>query len=136
MHSWPRHKLDCSKAGSPAPPKPGPSLQQTPCPLQDYQGAGAALLLPGAEQRPAEELLTALRKGTHLRKYGRRGSPKYHMFKLSADDKELQWQSSNVGASAAAAAAALAAPRAGAALPARHAFLDAASSRRDGALRR
>eukprot|EP00878_Enallax_costatus_P013317 GHUV01013923.1.p1 GENE.GHUV01013923.1~~GHUV01013923.1.p1 ORF type:complete len:399 (+),score=132.40 GHUV01013923.1:152-1348(+) len=52
-------------------------------------------IFAGAQNRPAEELVTALRKGNHLRKYGRRGKPKTHYFRLSHDDKELVWDSSN-----------------------------------------
>ena len=35
-------------------------------------------------------------QGGYLRKYGRRGKPKLHWFRLSHDDKELLWDSSNV----------------------------------------
>ncbi len=35
-------------------------------------------------------------QGSKLRKYGRRGKPKDHYFRLSPDDRELQWESSNV----------------------------------------
>ncbi len=31
-----------------------------------------------------------------LLKYGRIGSPKYHHFRLSSDDSELQWESKKV----------------------------------------
>jgi hypothetical protein len=75
----------------PQPPEP-PSQR----PSQAFPGS---FTIPGAPARATEEFLTALRKGTSLRKYGRRGSPKYHHFRLSADDKELQWLSSNVSGS-------------------------------------
>lgn len=51
------------------------------------------MVMVGSQQRPAEEVLTALRKGSMLQKYGRRGTPKYHLFRLSQDDTELQWES-------------------------------------------
>lgn len=35
-------------------------------------------------------------QGTTLLKYGRHGAPKYHHFRLSADDAELQWESKGV----------------------------------------
>lgn len=35
-------------------------------------------------------------QGGYLRKYGRYGKPKQHWFRLSHDDKELLWDSSNV----------------------------------------
>jgi hypothetical protein len=35
-----------------------------------------------------------------LQKYGRHGNPKYHFFRLGAEDTELQWESKNVGTSA------------------------------------
>ena len=31
-----------------------------------------------------------------LQKYGRHGTPKYHYFRLSSNDDELQWESKNV----------------------------------------
>eukprot|EP00882_Tetradesmus_deserticola_P030507 GHRQ01034289.1.p2 GENE.GHRQ01034289.1~~GHRQ01034289.1.p2 ORF type:complete len:108 (+),score=47.87 GHRQ01034289.1:28-324(+) len=40
-------------------------------------------------------------QGSYLRKYGRRGKPKTHYFRLSGDDRELLWDSSNVSSSAA-----------------------------------
>ncbi|GFH25126.1 BRX domain-containing protein, partial [Haematococcus lacustris] len=33
--------------------------------------------------------------GTMLQKYGRHGNPKYHYFRVAADDNELQWDSKN-----------------------------------------
>lgn len=38
----------------------------------------------------------SLFQGTMLQKYGRHGNPKYHYFRLAADDRELQWESKNV----------------------------------------
>jgi hypothetical protein len=35
-------------------------------------------------------------QGGYLRKYGRFGKPKQHWFRLSHDDRELLWDSSNV----------------------------------------
>eukprot|EP00879_Flechtneria_rotunda_P024147 GHRR01025593.1.p1 GENE.GHRR01025593.1~~GHRR01025593.1.p1 ORF type:complete len:281 (+),score=105.10 GHRR01025593.1:273-1115(+) len=61
--------------------------------MQDNDPVGA--IIAGALVRPAEELVTALRKGSYLRKYGRRGKPKNHYFRLSNDDRELLWDSSN-----------------------------------------
>lgn len=61
------------------------------------QGIGehelGGVVVTGSQVRPAEELLTALRKGSTLIKYGRRGKPKTHHFRLSADDRELIWDS-------------------------------------------
>jgi len=37
-------------------------------------------------------------QGNKLRKYGRRGKPKDHVFRLSQDLQELQWDSANVSA--------------------------------------
>jgi hypothetical protein len=42
-------------------------------------------------------LAVAVLQGSTLRKYGRRGQPKYHYFKLSQDDYCLQWESKKVG---------------------------------------
>eukprot|EP00983_Pelagomonas_calceolata_P131889 1161819-Pelagomonas_calceolata.AAC.8 len=33
-----------------------------------------------------------------LQKYGRHGNPKYHYFRLGAEDTQLQWESKNVSA--------------------------------------
>jgi hypothetical protein len=35
-------------------------------------------------------------QGSTLQKYGRRGGPKWHHFRLSGDDSNLQWKSANV----------------------------------------
>jgi hypothetical protein len=43
--------------------------------------------------------LLCILQGSYLRKYGRRGKPKTHYFRLSADDRELLWDSSNVSSS-------------------------------------
>jgi hypothetical protein len=50
--------------------------------------------------------LWLLFQGGYLRKYGRYGKPKQHWFRLSHDDRELLWDSSNVSSSRGAAAAA------------------------------
>lgn len=39
-------------------------------------------------------------QGGYLRKYGRYGKPKQHWFRLSHDDRELLWDSSNVSRAA------------------------------------
>lgn len=64
--------------------------------LQGMQDPHEALgiVRAGIQLRPLEEMLTALRKGSTLRKFGRRGGPKFHHFRLSDDDTELQWASS------------------------------------------
>jgi hypothetical protein len=46
--------------------------------------------------------LLSTSQGGYLRKYGRFGKPKQHWFRLSHDDKELLWDSSNVSSSLAA----------------------------------
>ncbi|XP_020530161.1 uncharacterized protein LOC18445808 isoform X3 [Amborella trichopoda] len=46
----------------------------------------------GAE-RDIEQAVTALKKGTHLIKYGRKGKPKFCPFRLSADETSLVWYS-------------------------------------------
>jgi hypothetical protein len=53
--------------------------------------------------------LLLLLQGGYLRKYGRYGKPKQHWFRLSHDDRELLWDSSNVSSSRKAVAAAAAA---------------------------
>eukprot|EP00883_Tetradesmus_obliquus_P007882 jgi/Sobl393_1/18538/SZX64696.1 len=63
--------------------------------MREGEPVGAGAVMAGAHVRPAEELVTALRKGSYLRKYGRRGKPKTHYFRLSGDDRELLWDSSN-----------------------------------------
>ncbi|GAX81426.1 hypothetical protein CEUSTIGMA_g8856.t1 [Chlamydomonas eustigma] len=56
---------------------------------------GGCLFINGfpSGPKPYEEVLTALRKGTMLLKYGRHGNPKSHFFRLSSDDTEVQWES-------------------------------------------
>lgn len=44
-------------------------------------------------ERDVEQAITALKKGTHLLKYGRRGKPKFCPFKLSNDETMLIWYS-------------------------------------------
>jgi hypothetical protein len=48
--------------------------------------------------------LLLMLQGSHLRKYGRRGKPKIHYFRLSDDDQQLLWDSNNVSRKAAEAA--------------------------------
>lgn len=71
------------------------SLQLAVCPRsapsQDLLDEPIGVMRAGSQMRPAEELLTALRKGSTLRKYGRRGAPKFHHFRLSDDETALQW---------------------------------------------
>ncbi|WOL05971.1 hypothetical protein Cni_G14702 [Canna indica] len=43
--------------------------------------------------REVEQAITALKKGAHLLKCGRRGKPKFCPFRLSADEKSLIWYS-------------------------------------------
>ncbi|CAL8464600.1 g4135 [Coccomyxa elongata] len=59
----------------------------TPQPLGNHARA--------ISQRSAEELLTALRKGTDLLKHGRLGKPKMHFFRLADADTLLTWRSAN-----------------------------------------
>eukprot|EP00798_Chlamydomonas_sp_ICE-L_P032379 gene32379-2571_t len=58
---------------------------------------GNALFINGfpSGPKPYEEILTFLRKGSKLEKYGRHGSPKMHYFRLSDNVAELQWDSKN-----------------------------------------
>ncbi|MEW5304415.1 MAG: hypothetical protein WDW36_007026 [Sanguina aurantia] len=65
--------------------------------MQGLSQAGASIFINGfpSGPKPYEEVLTFLRKGTLLQKYGRQGTPKYHHFRLSSDDSELQWESKN-----------------------------------------
>ncbi|KAG2441550.1 hypothetical protein HXX76_003171 [Chlamydomonas incerta] len=58
-----------------------------------YEGGGVFVNGFPSGPKPYEEVLTFLRKGTDLLKYGRIGNPKYHPFRLSNDDLELQWES-------------------------------------------
>ncbi|XP_047080047.1 PH, RCC1 and FYVE domains-containing protein 1-like [Lolium rigidum] len=44
-------------------------------------------------ERDVEQAITALKKGTHLLKYGRRGKPKFCPFRLSNDETMLIWYS-------------------------------------------
>ncbi|BDA49523.1 probable E3 ubiquitin-protein ligase HERC2 at N-terminal half [Coccomyxa sp. Obi] len=59
----------------------------TPQPLGNHPRA--------ISRRSAEELLTALRKGTDLLKHGRLGRPKMHFFRLADADSLLTWRSAN-----------------------------------------
>ncbi|XP_042389347.1 PH, RCC1 and FYVE domains-containing protein 1-like [Zingiber officinale] len=52
------------------------------------QGRAAA-----TAERDIEQAITALKKGTHLLKYGRRGKPKFCPFRLSNDETVLIWLS-------------------------------------------
>ncbi|PNT76172.1 hypothetical protein BRADI_1g45250v3 [Brachypodium distachyon] len=44
-------------------------------------------------ERDVEQAIAALKKGTHLLKYGRRGKPKFCLFRLSNDETMLIWYS-------------------------------------------
>ncbi|KAL0418463.1 UNVERIFIED_CONTAM: PH, RCC1 and FYVE domains-containing protein 1 [Sesamum radiatum] len=45
----------------------------------------------GPVERDIEQAITALKKGAHLLKYGRRGKPKFCPFRLSNDESILIW---------------------------------------------
>ncbi|XP_027343028.1 PH, RCC1 and FYVE domains-containing protein 1-like isoform X2 [Abrus precatorius] len=45
----------------------------------------------GPVERDIEQAITALKKGAHLLKYGRRGKPKFCPFRLSNDESVLIW---------------------------------------------
>ncbi|KAL3634916.1 PH, RCC1 and FYVE domains-containing protein 1 [Castilleja foliolosa] len=45
--------------------------------------------------RDIEQALVALKKGSQLLKYGRKGKPKFYPFRVSNDEKSLIWISSN-----------------------------------------
>ncbi|GFR46259.1 hypothetical protein Agub_g7811 [Astrephomene gubernaculifera] len=62
-------------------------------PVPTQEGGGVYVNGFPSGPKPYEEVLTFLRKGTELLKYGRIGVPKYHPFRLSNDDLELQWES-------------------------------------------
>ncbi|KAF3433430.1 hypothetical protein FNV43_RR24532 [Rhamnella rubrinervis] len=47
----------------------------------------------GPVERDIELAITALKKGAHLLKYGRRGKPKFCPFRLSSDESVLIWYS-------------------------------------------
>ncbi|GMI87372.1 hypothetical protein like AT1G69710 [Hibiscus trionum] len=47
----------------------------------------------GVVERDINQAITALKKGTYLLKYGRRGKPKFCPFKLSNDESKLIWYS-------------------------------------------
>lgn len=47
-------------------------------------------------ERDVGQAITALKKGTHLLKYGRRGKPKFCPFRLSSDETMLIWYSGRV----------------------------------------
>uniref|UniRef100_A0A803MYA4 PH domain-containing protein n=1 Tax=Chenopodium quinoa TaxID=63459 RepID=A0A803MYA4_CHEQI len=49
----------------------------------------------GPVERDIELAITALKKGTNLLKYGRRGKPKFCPFRLSNDESVLVWYSGN-----------------------------------------
>ncbi|KAL8533851.1 hypothetical protein ACS0TY_010034 [Phlomoides rotata] len=51
----------------------------------------ADLQRPSFVERDIEQAITALKKGAHLLKYGRRGKPKFCPFRLSADESTLIW---------------------------------------------
>lgn len=83
-------------------------------------GGGAAAVIAAGPQRccwlPSDHAVSTRNKhrawrcwrllptqGGYLRKYGRFGKPKQHWFRLSHDDKELLWDSSNVSSTAGSA---------------------------------
>lgn len=45
----------------------------------------------GSYERDVEQAITALKKGAHVLKYGRRGKPKFCPFRLSVDESALIW---------------------------------------------
>ncbi|GFQ02894.1 ultraviolet-b receptor uvr8 [Phtheirospermum japonicum] len=47
----------------------------------------------GSVERDIEQAITALKKGAHLLKYGRRGKPKFCPFRLANDESVLIWYS-------------------------------------------
>ncbi|KAK9080767.1 hypothetical protein SSX86_000525 [Deinandra increscens subsp. villosa] len=55
----------------------------------------ADLVSNGNNDRDTEQALIALKKGTHLLKYGRKGKPKFCPFRLSHDASTLIWVSSS-----------------------------------------
>ncbi|GIL48326.1 hypothetical protein Vafri_4613 [Volvox africanus] len=67
------------------------SVDILPCPT--YEGGSVFLNGFSDGPKPYEEVLTFLRKGTDMLKYGRLGAPKSHPFRLSNDMTELQWES-------------------------------------------
>lgn len=48
----------------------------------------------GSSSRDIDKVLVALKKGTQLLKYGRKGKPKFYPFRLSNDESSLIWSSS------------------------------------------
>ncbi|KAG8366334.1 hypothetical protein BUALT_Bualt17G0069000 [Buddleja alternifolia] len=46
---------------------------------------------PSLVERDVDQAITALKKGAHLLKYGRRGKPKFCPFRLSSDESTLIW---------------------------------------------
>ncbi|XP_077235606.1 PH, RCC1 and FYVE domains-containing protein 1-like [Tasmannia lanceolata] len=55
----------------------------------------ADLLSYGNAERDIEKALIALKKGSQLLKYGRKGKPKFYPFRLSNDESSLIWLSSS-----------------------------------------
>ncbi|CAA0822285.1 Regulator of chromosome condensation (RCC1) family with FYVE zinc finger domain [Striga hermonthica] len=51
----------------------------------------ADLQRPSLVERDIDQAITALKKGAHLLKYGRRGKPKFCPFRLSTDETALIW---------------------------------------------
>ncbi|KAL6547123.1 hypothetical protein OROMI_022844 [Orobanche minor] len=51
----------------------------------------ADLQRPTLVERDIDQAITALKKGAHLLKYGRRGKPKFCPFRLSTDESTLIW---------------------------------------------
>ncbi|XP_042388138.1 PH, RCC1 and FYVE domains-containing protein 1-like [Zingiber officinale] len=55
----------------------------------------ADLVGSGSADRDINKILIALKKGTQLLKYGRKGKPKFYLFRLSNDESTLIWFSSS-----------------------------------------
>ncbi|GMH35195.1 hypothetical protein BSKO_03063 [Bryopsis sp. KO-2023] len=58
-------------------------------------GVSPVASVSGGPSHQVEEYWTAAVKGTSLLKFGRRGSPHMHFFRLSEDNCALQWESRN-----------------------------------------
>ncbi|CAL9065019.1 PH, RCC1 and FYVE domains-containing protein 1-like isoform X1 [Musa acuminata AAA Group] len=55
----------------------------------------ADLIGTGSADRDIDKILVALKKGTQLLKYGRKGKPKFYLFRLSNDESTLIWFSTS-----------------------------------------
>lgn len=58
-------------------------------------GVSPMATVTGGPSHQVEEYWTAAVKGTSLLKFGRRGNPHMHFFRLSEDNCALQWESRN-----------------------------------------